>query len=141
MYNKSSYDHIFYRMKKNAPKSKILFYLVTILKLYPLFFLSHSAGYMNPKREFYSIHSYYKYFTLSYYFGTLPSQTVLDITIACFVINIVIIILFIIYLSMSKNVQKIDQNYSDVSSLGIIFFIFSSLAFLNTSYYFNFLMK
>lgn len=138
MYNKSSYDHIFYRMKKNAPKSKILFYLVTILKLYPLFFLSHSAGYMHPKREFYAIHSYYKYFTLSYYFGTMSSDTVLDITIAIFIINLLIIIFLIIYLSMSKNVQQIDQNYSDVSSLGIIFFIFSSFAFFKYIILFQF---
>ena len=47
MYNKSNYDHIFYRMKKNVPKNKILFYLVTVLKLYPLFFLSHSAGFQS----------------------------------------------------------------------------------------------
>ena len=138
MYNKSNYDHIFYRMKKNAPKSKILFYLVTVLKVYPLFLLSHSAGYMNPKREFYSIHSYYKYFTLSYYFGTMSSDTVLDITIALFIINIIIIIMFIIYLNMSKKVQEIDQNYSDVSSLGVIFFIFSSCAFFKYIVLFQF---
>ena len=138
MYNKSNYDHIFYRMKKNAPKSKILFYLVTILKVYPLFFLSHSAGYMHPKREFYSIHSYYKYFTLSYYFGTMPSDTVLDITILFFAINILIIIFLIIYLSISKKVQEIDQNYSDVSSLGIIFFIFSNFAFFKYIILFQF---
>ena len=138
MYNKSSYDHIFYRMKRNAPKSKILFYLVTVLKLYPLFLLSHSAGYMHPKKEFYSVHSYYKYFTLSYYCATMSSDTVLDITIALFVINILLIIMLIIYLSMSRKVQEIDQNYSDVSSLGVIFFIFSNCAFFKYIILFQF---
>ena len=138
MYNKSSYDHIFYRMKRTVPKNKILFYIVTILKLYPLFLLSHSAGYMNPKRDFYAIHSYYKYFTLSYYMGTMASQTVLDITIAIFIINLLLVIFLIIYLSMSKKVQEIDQNYSDVSSLGVIFFIFSNLAFFKYIILFQF---
>ena len=138
MYNKSNYDHIFYRMKKNVPKNKILFYLVTVLKLYPLFFLSHSAGYMNPKREFYSIHAYYKYFTLSYYFATMSSSTIIDISIAAFIINILLIVLFIIYLSMSKKVQEIDQNYSDISSLGVIFSIFSNLAFFKYVILFQF---
>ena len=136
MYNKSSYDHIFYRMKKTVPKNKILFYLITIVKVYPLFFLSHSAGYMHKK--FYSIHSYYKYFTLSYYFGTMSSDTVLDITIAMFIINLILIIFSIIYLSMSKKIQEIDQNYSDVSSLGIIFFIFSNIAFFKYIILFQF---
>ena len=138
MYNKSSYDHIFYRMKKTVPKNSILFYIVTILKVYPLFFLSHSAGYMNPKKDFYMIHAYYKYFTLSYYISTMSSDTVLDIVIAIFSINIIIIIFFIIYLSMSKQVQEIDQNYSDVSSLGIIFFIFSNFAFFKYIILFQF---
>ena len=136
MYNKSSYDHIFYRMKKTVPKNKILFYLITIVKVYPLFFLSHSAGYMHKK--FYSIHSYYKYFTLSYYFGTMSSDTVLDITIAMFIINLILLVFSIIYLSMSKKVQEIDQNYSDVSSLGIIFFIFSNIAFFKYIILFQF---
>ena len=136
MYNKSSYDHIFYRMKKTIPRNKILFYLITILKVYPLFLLSHSAGYMD--RKFYSIHSYYKYFTLSYYFGTMASGTVLDITIAMFIINLILIIFCIIYLSMSKKVQEIDQNYSDVSSLGIIFFIFSNIAYFKYIILFQF---
>ena len=136
MYNKSSYDHIFFRMKKTVPKNKILFYLITILKVYPLFFLSHSAGYMH--KQFYSIHSYYKYFTLSYYFATMSSRTVLDITIAMFIINLILIIFCIIYLSMSKKVQEIDQNYSDVSSLGVIFFIFSNIAFFKYIILFQF---
>ena len=138
MYNKSSYDHIFYRMKRTVPKNKILFYIVTVLKLYPLFLLSHSAGYMNPKKDFYAIHSYYKYFTLSYYMGTMSSETVLDITIAMFIINLLLVIVLIIYLSMSKKVQEIDQNYSDVSSLGVIFFIFSNLAFFKYIILFQF---
>ena len=138
MYNKSNYDHIFYRMKKTIPKSYILFVLVTVLKVYPLFFLSHSAGYMNPKKEFYSIHSYYKYFTLTYYLGTMNSTTLFGISIVILIINLLIICLFIIYLIISKKVQQIDQNYGDISSLGIVFFVFSNLAFFKYIILFQF---
>ena len=138
MYNKSNYDHIFYRMKKTIPKSSILFIIVTVLKVYPLFFLSHSAGYMNPKKSFYQIHSYYKYFTLSYYLGTMESSSLFGISIAILIINLVLICLFIIYLAISKKVQQIDQNYGDVSSLGIIFFIFSNLVFFKYIILFQF---
>ena len=104
MYTKSNYDHIFYRMKKTIPKSYILYVIVTVLKVYPLFFLSHSAGYM--KRAYYSIHSYYKYFTLTYYLGTMTSSSLLSISVALLIINFLLIILFIIYLSISKKVQQ-----------------------------------
>jgi len=129
MYNKSNYDHIFYRMKKTIPTNYILFVIITVLKVYPLFFLSHSAGYMNPKMKYYAIHSYYKYLTLTYYLGTMSSSSVLGLSITILIINILLICLFLIYLAMSAKVQQIDQNYGDVSSLGIIFFIFSNVAF------------
>ena len=129
MYDKSNYDHIFYRMKKTIPKNSILFVIVTVLKVYPLFLLSHSAGYMNPKRQYYSIHSYYKFVTLSYYLTTLSSGSLIGIFIAILIVNLLLITLFIIYLCISKKVQQIDQNYGDVSSLGVIFFIFSNVAF------------
>ena len=136
MYTKSNYDHIFYRMKKTIPKSYILYVIVTVLKVYPLFFLSHSAGYM--KRAYYSIHSYYKYFTLTYYLGTMSSSSLLSISVALLIINFLLIILFIIYLSISKKVQQIDQNYGDISSLGVLFFIFSNFAFFKYIILFQF---
>ena len=137
-YNKSNYDHIFYRMKKTIPKNSILFVIVTVLKVYPLFFLSHSAGYMNPKKDFYNIHEYYKYFTLTYYLGTMPSSSLLGISIAVLVINLILICLLFIYLAISERVQQIDQNYGDISSLGIIFFIYSNLAFFKYIVLFQF---
>ena len=138
MYNKSNYDHIFYRMKKTIPKSYILFVIVTVLKVYPLFILSHSAGYMNPKKEYYSIHSYYKYFTLTYYLGTMPSSSLFGISVTILIINISLICLFLIYLAISQKVQQIDQNYGDISSLGIIFFIFSNVTFFKYIVLFQF---
>ena len=138
MYNKSNYDHIFYRMKKTIPKSSILYVIITVIKLYPLFFLSHSAGYMNPKKDFYEIHSYYKYFTLTYYLGTMPSSSIIGISITVLILNLIIICLFIMYLLISKNVQQIDQNYGDISSLGVLFYIFSNLAFFKYIILFQF---
>ena len=138
MYNKSNYDHIFYRMKKTIPKSSILFVIVTVLKVYPLFFLSHSAGYMNPKKDFYAMHSYYKYFTLTYYLGTMSRSSLLGISLTILVLNLILISLLVIYLSISKKVQQIDQNYGDISSLGIIFYIFSNLAFFKFIVLFQF---
>ena len=138
MYNKSNYDHIFYRMKKTIPKSSILYVIITVIKLYPLFFLSHSAGYMNPKKDFYAIHSYYKFFTLSYYLGTMPSSSIIAISIAILILNLIIICLFIMYLLISKKVQQIDQNYGDISSLGVLFYIFSNLAFFKYIILFQF---
>ena len=138
MYNKSNYDHIFYRMKKTIPKSSILYIIVTVIKVYPMFFLSHSAGYMNEKTNYYDIHSFYKYFTLTYYLGTMPSSSILIISITILIINLLLICLFIIYLSISTKVQQIDQNYGDISSLGIIFFIFSNFAFFKYIILFQF---
>ena len=138
MYSKSNYDHIFYRMKKTIPKSSILYVIIIVLKLYPLFFLSHSAGYMNPKKDYYAIHSYYKYFTLTYYLGTMPSSSIIAISTTILILNLLLICLFILYLTISKNVQQIDQNYGDISSLGILFYIFSNLAFFKYIILFQF---
>ena len=60
MYNKSNYDHIFYRMKKNNTKKQYSLYHSNSYKIYPMLFLSHSAGYMNEKTNYYDIHSFYK---------------------------------------------------------------------------------
>ena len=67
MYNKEHFDHIFYRMKKSIPTSYKLFLLVSVLKLYPLFLLSHTGGYTVPKDPLSTIHTYFKVFSLSYY--------------------------------------------------------------------------
>ena len=51
MYSKEQYDHLFYRMKKSIPTSSNLFLVISIIKLYPLFLLSHAAGYTIPRNE------------------------------------------------------------------------------------------
>ena len=67
MYSKEQYDHLFYRMKKSIPTSSNLFLVISIIKLYPLFLLSHAAGYTIPRNELSTIHTYFKFFSLTFY--------------------------------------------------------------------------
>ena len=122
MYNKEHFDHIFYRMKKSIPTSYKLFLLVSVLKLYPLFLLSHTGGYTVPKDPLSTIHTYFKVFSLSYYVqNSFSADNQMIIVIIVFVINFLLIFGMVYYLSMSKKVKKIDENYGNVSSLGDLF--------------------
>ena len=66
MYNKDNFDHIFYRIKKSIPSSYNLYLLIAILKVYPLLLLTHTGGYTNPPEKFIKIHTYFRYFSITF---------------------------------------------------------------------------
>ena len=130
MYSKEHFDHLFYRMKNSIPTSSKLFLVISIIKLYPLFFLTHAAGYTVPKNDLSTIHTYMKFFSLTFYLHSSfkPGQIKL-IVILIFIVNILLILWLIYYLSKAKQVKKLDENYGNVASLGVEFRIFSNFTF------------
>ena len=67
MYNNDNFDHIFYRMKKSIPSSYKLYLLIAVLKVYLLLLLTHTGGYINPPDKFIKIHTYFRFFSISFY--------------------------------------------------------------------------
>ena len=130
MYNKDNFDHIFYRMKKSIPSSYNLYLLIAVLKVYPLLLLTHTGGYTNPPKKFIKIHTYFRYFSITFYINNSFSGSNILLFIGIILaINLILIILLVYYLAISKHVKKIDENYGDVSSLGYTFYIFSHFVF------------
>ena len=103
MYSKEHFDHLFYRMKNSIPTSSKLFLVISIIKLYPLFFLTHAAGYTVPKNDLSTIHTYMKFFSLTFYLHSSfkPGQIKL-IVILIFIVNILLILWLIYYLSKPR---------------------------------------
>jgi len=130
MYNKDNFDHIFYRMKKSIPSSYNLYLLIAVLKVYPLLLLTHTGGYTNPPIKLIKIHTYFRYFSITFYLNNSFSGSNILLFIGIILaINLILIILLVYYLAISKNIKKIDENYGDVSSLGYTFYIFSHFVF------------
>ena len=130
MYNKDNFDHIFYRMKKSIPSSYQLYLLIAVLKVYPLLLLTHTGGYTNPPIKLIKIHTYFRYFSITFYLNNSFSGSNILLFIGIILaINLILIILLVYYLAISKNIKKIDENYGDVSSLGYTFYIFSHFVF------------
>ena len=139
MYNKDNFDHIFYRMKKSIPSSYQLYLLIAVLKVYPLLLLTHTGGYINPPDNLIKIHTYFRYFSITFYLNnSFSGSNILLFIVIILAINFILIILLIYYLSISKNIKKIDENYGDVSSLGYTFNIFSHFAFFKYIVLFQF---
>ena len=130
MYNKDNFDHIFYRMKKSIPSSYNLYLLIAVLKVYPLLLLTHTGGYTNPPEKLIKIHTYFRYFSITFYLNnSFSGSNILFFIGIVLALNFLLIILLIYYLAISKNIKKIDENYGDVSSLGYTFNIFAHFAF------------
>ena len=142
MYSKEHFDHLFYRMKNSIPTSSKLFLVISIIKLYPLFFLTHAAGYTVPKNDLSTIHTYMKFFSLTFYLHSSfkPGQIKL-IVILIFLVNILLILWLIYYLSKAKQVKKLDENYGNVASLGVEFRIFSNFTFFKYIILFQFFQE
>ena len=142
MYNKDNFDHIFYRMKQSIPKSHSLFMFISVLKVYPLFLLCHSGGYTVPKENLSKLHTYFKFFTVSFYLhNSLSAKNILILFFLILVINLILIIGLIYYLYISKKIKQIDDNYTDINSLGYLFFIFSHFVFFKYLVMFQFFME
>ena len=139
MYNKDNFDHIFYRIKKSIPSSYNLYLLIAILKVYPLLLLTHTGGYTNPPEKFIKIHTYFRYFSITFYLNnSLSGSNILLVIGIILIINLILILLLVYYLSISKSVKKIDENYGDISSLGYTFNIFSHFVFFKYIVLFQF---
>ena len=139
MYNNDNFDHIFYRMKKSIPSSYKLYLLIAVLKVYPLLLLTHTGGYINPPDKFIKIHTYFRFFSISFYLNNSFSGSNILIFIGFILsINIILILILVYYLAISKNVKKIDENYGDISSLGYTFHIFSHFTFFKYIVLFQF---
>ena len=142
MYNKEHFDHLFYRMKKSIPTSYKLFILLSVIKLYPLFLLSHTGGYTVPSDSLSTIHTYFRYFCLSFYIqNTFSSGSTMVIVTIVFILNLLLVGGTIYYLAIAKKVKKIDENYGNVSSLGYIFYIFSNFCFFKYIILFQFFQE
>ena len=142
MYNKDNFDHIFYRMKQSIPKSHSLFMFISVLKVYPLFLLCHSGGYTVPKENLSKLHTYFKFFTVSFYLhNSLSANNIIILFFLILAINLILIIGLIYYLYISKKIKQIDDNYTDINSLGYLFFIFSHFVFFKYLVMFQFFME
>lgn len=139
MYNKEHYDHLFYRMRRSIPTSKMLFLLISIIKLYPIFLFSHTGGFSTPKNDVSTIHSYYRYFSITFYLqNSFGSSSIMMIVVMVLVLNLLGVLGLIYYLAISKKVKKIDENYGNVSSVGYLFHIFSNATFFKYIILFQF---
>ena len=142
MYSKEHFDHLFYRMKNSIPTSSKLFLVISIIKLYPLFFLTHAAGYTVPKNDLSTIHTYMKFFSLTFYMHySFSPDVILIIIVIILVLNLILFILLLYYLSRSKKVKQIDENYANNNSLDIEFEFFSNIAFFKYIMFFQFFQE
>ena len=142
MYSKEHFDHLFYRMRKCIPTSSKLFFVITIMKLYPMLLLSHTGGYVSPKNELSTIHTYYKYFSLTFYMHySFSPDVILIIIVIILVLNLILFILLLYYLSRSKKVKQMDENYANNNSLDIEFEFFSNIAFFKYIMFFQFFQE
>lgn len=142
MYSKEQYDHLFYRMKKSIPTSSNLFLVISVIKLYPLFLLSHSAGYTIEINELSTIHTYFKFFSLTFYVHNSFTENQLMIIFSLvLLLNIILFLWLIYYFTQATKVKKIDENYGDISSLGKEFNIFSNITFFKYILLFQFFQE
>jgi hypothetical protein len=129
-YKNEHLDHIFFRMKESLPSSGFFYYIIVVLKLAPLFLLSHTEGYTTPADPNCTLHTYFKYLSMTFYIeNSINISNAVTLAGVFFLFNLGMIGLMVYYLLKAKKVQQIDENYGSQNSLDLLFLIFSNVAF------------
>ena len=142
MYSKEEYDHLFYRMRKSIPTNSKLYLVVSIIKLCPLFFFSHTGGYTIPNDDLSTIHKYYKYMSLTFYLNySFGPKGILIVILIILLFNLFLFSNLIYYFTQAKKVKQIDEKYENASSLNFEFDIFSNFSFFKYIIFFQFFQE
>lgn len=129
-YKNEHIDHIFYRMRESLPKSENFYIIIIIIKILPMFFQLNTLGYSELNDESSSLHIYFRYLSMCFYIqNSIDINNVIVLAAMFLLINIFLVGLLIYYLSKSKKIKKIDENYGAQNSLNCYFTFFSIFSF------------